>query len=120
MQTASGCTWQASLPSSDTWLKISSGSSGTGQGTVNFTVDANPQGSAALRRFHAGDRVDYFFNIYNAELDKATGRPRVQTQMRLFRDREQVYNAGPNGFVVGPLIAAMFIVGWDLFAASRA
>src|SRR5205085_5904727 len=42
--------------------------------------EPDPQGSAALRRFHAGDRVDYFFNIYNAELDKATGRPRVQTQ----------------------------------------
>ena len=27
---------------------------------------------------------------------------------------------GPNGFVIGPLIAAMFIVAWDLFAASRA
>src|SRR5581483_8438775 len=26
---------------------------------------------------------------------------------------------GPNGFVLGPLIAAMFIAGWDLFAASR-
>ena len=27
---------------------------------------------------------------------------------------------GPNGFVIGPLIAALFIAAWDLFAASRA
>jgi len=26
---------------------------------------------------------------------------------------------GPNGFVIGPLVAALFIAGWDLFAASR-
>ena len=26
---------------------------------------------------------------------------------------------GPNGFVVGPLIAALFIAAWDLFATSR-
>jgi VWFA-related protein len=53
--------------------------------------EPDPGGNAAVRRFRKGDRVDYFFNIYNAELDKATGRPRLQTQLRLFRDREQVY-----------------------------
>jgi VWFA-related protein len=53
--------------------------------------EPDPQGNAAVRRFHTGDKVDYFFNIYNAEPDKATERPHVQTQMRLFRDREQVY-----------------------------
>jgi len=26
---------------------------------------------------------------------------------------------GPNGFVIGPLVAALFIAAWDLFAASR-
>ena len=27
---------------------------------------------------------------------------------------------GPNGFIIGPLVAALFIAAWDLFAASRA
>ena len=27
---------------------------------------------------------------------------------------------GLNGFVIGPVIAALFIAGWDLFTASRA
>jgi predicted PurR-regulated permease PerM len=26
---------------------------------------------------------------------------------------------GLNGFVIGPVIAAMFIVAWDLFAQAR-
>ena len=62
--------------------------------TEGAQKEPDPQGNAAVRRFHTGDHVDYFFNVYNAEPDKATGRPHVQTQMRLFRDREQVY-AGP-------------------------
>jgi len=27
---------------------------------------------------------------------------------------------GPNGFIIGPLVAALFIAPWGLFAASRA
>ncbi len=42
----SGCTWTAtSNTSNPNWITINSGSSGTGNGTVNFTVAANP-GSA--------------------------------------------------------------------------
>ncbi|HKG15108.1 MAG TPA: hypothetical protein VKB12_17425, partial [Pyrinomonadaceae bacterium] len=52
---------------------------------------SDPRGNAAVRRFRKGDQVDYFFNVYNAKPDKATGRPRLQTQMRLFREREEVY-----------------------------
>ena len=51
----------------------------------------DPQGSAAVRRFHRGSTVDYGFNVYNAKADRADGRPRLQTQMRLFRDGKLVY-----------------------------
>lgn len=37
---ASGCTWSATA--NDSWIHISSGSSGNGNGTVTFSVDANP------------------------------------------------------------------------------
>jgi hypothetical protein len=37
--TQSGCFWTAA--SNDTWITITSGSSGTGSGTVNYSVDAN-------------------------------------------------------------------------------
>jgi hypothetical protein len=40
--TQAGCTWTAA--SNATWITISSGSSGTGNGTVNFTVAANATG----------------------------------------------------------------------------
>jgi hypothetical protein len=34
--------------------------------------------------------LDYRYQIYNAQAD-ASGRPQVQTQMRLFRDGQQVF-----------------------------
>ena len=33
--------------------------------------------------------------VYNAQLDKATARPQVQTQIRLFRDGQQLYAGQP-------------------------
>jgi VWFA-related protein len=69
-----------------------------GEPAEGMQKEPDPQGNPAVRRFHAGDEVDYFFNIYNAQADKATGRPRIQTQTRLFRDREQVYEGAPIDF----------------------
>jgi VWFA-related protein len=63
--------------------------------------EPDPGGNAAVRRFGKGELVDYFFNIYNAELDKATGRPRLQTQMSVFRDQEKVYEGKPEEFDPG-------------------
>lgn len=40
----SGCSWTAS--SNDDWIRITSGSSGIGNGTVNYTVAANTSGSS--------------------------------------------------------------------------
>lgn len=53
-------------------------------------AEPDPSGSPAVRHFRVGDSADYFFNIYNARTD-GTGRPQLQTQMRLFRDGKQVY-----------------------------
>ena len=47
--------------------------------------------SAAKRQFARGEILDYSFEIYNARLDKATGQPHLSTQMRLFRDAQQVF-----------------------------
>ncbi len=43
---SSGCSWTASI--SDTWLSITSGSSGTGNGTLNYAIAEN--GSKCTRR----------------------------------------------------------------------
>src|SRR5262249_54408197 len=37
----SGCAWTASVGASPTWVRLASGSSGTGNGSAAFTVDAN-------------------------------------------------------------------------------
>lgn len=58
------------------------------------------QGGPALRRFRLGEAIDYYFNIYNPHLDPA-GRPRLQTQLRIFRDGRQVYAARPVDFDPG-------------------
>ncbi len=63
--------------------------------------ETDPEGNAAVRRFRKGELVDYFYNIYNATLDKATGRPRLQTQMRIFRDQTEVYAGKPEEFDPG-------------------
>jgi VWFA-related protein len=44
----------------------------------------------SVRRLPRGTLLDYRYQIYNAQLD-AAGRPQVQTQMRLFRDGQQVF-----------------------------
>ncbi len=52
---------------------------------------SDPQGSPAVRRFRRGSSVDYGFFIYNSKADRADGKPRLQTQLRLYRDGKLVY-----------------------------
>jgi hypothetical protein len=54
-------------------------------------AETDPQSSPAVRRFHRGMQMQYGYAIYNAELDKATGKPQIQTQVRLFRDGKQIF-----------------------------
>ena len=44
-----------------------------------------------MRKFRSGSIIDYGFEVYNAKLDKASGRPQLMTQVRLFRENQQVY-----------------------------
>ena len=58
-------------------------------GSVPADAEASELGSeatAALRRFRPGQALSYGFAVYNAQRDKATGVPRLESQMRLFRD----------------------------------
>jgi len=47
--------------------------------------------SAATRELKRGQILQYSFAIYNSRLDKATGQPRVTTQVRLFRDGQPIF-----------------------------
>ncbi|HET6668640.1 MAG TPA: VWA domain-containing protein [Pyrinomonadaceae bacterium] len=50
-----------------------------------------PGAGVALRRFERGMVMEYGFAIYNAQLD-AGGKPQVQTQVRLFRNGQQIFS----------------------------
>jgi VWFA-related protein len=59
---------------------------------------AEPQGDPATRRFRRGALLDYGLVIYNARPDKATGRPRLTIQARIFREGQEVYAGQPQPF----------------------
>src|SRR5437762_1731051 len=52
---------------------------------------SDPDNSAAVRRFHRSGILQYGFVIYNAQLDKATNRPQLTTQVRLFREGQPIF-----------------------------
>ena len=60
--------------------------------------ELNPELSPAIRRFRSGIRMDFGYVIYNARIDKATRRPSLTTQVRLFRDGKQVFASEPEAF----------------------
>ena len=70
----------------------------TAEGKVE---EEDPQASPAVRRFTRGMALEYAYMIYNARLDKATGRPQIETQLRLFRDGQQVFVGKVNAFNSG-------------------
>ncbi|MDT4899023.1 MAG: hypothetical protein QOH25_4100 [Acidobacteriota bacterium] len=59
--------------------------------TEEEILDSDTQAGPAVRRFRRGMIMQYAYVIYNAVADKATGRPQLQTQMRVFRDGKEVF-----------------------------
>lgn len=55
----------------------------------------DPTNSAAVRQFHRGQVLQYGVAVYNAQLDKTTGRPQLQINVRLFRDSKPVFTGEP-------------------------
>ncbi len=64
--------------------------------------EEDPQGNPAVRLFRFGREVTYVFQILNAQVDRGTGRPQLQTQLRLFRDGRPVYTGKLAAFDPGP------------------
>ena len=56
------------------------------------TSESDPEASPAVRRFKQMMRLEYGLLVYNAGLDKASGKPQLTTQIRLFRDGKQVFS----------------------------
>lgn len=62
-----------------------------GRDSDDQTEELGTTAGAAVRQFSRGLMMEYLFAIYNAQLDKATGKPKLQTQVRLFRNGEPIF-----------------------------
>lgn len=52
--------------------------------------------SPAVRQFRSNSNLDFSYAIYNARVDKATRRPQLTAQTRIFRDGKIVFNGTPS------------------------
>lgn len=53
--------------------------------------DADPMANTSVRQFRTGSAMLYALGIYNAKLDKTTGKPNLTIQARLYRNGELVF-----------------------------
>jgi 5-hydroxyisourate hydrolase-like protein (transthyretin family) len=74
----------------DAYLK-NAGVKNEEQTTNDIAVDALPKASPALRQFQTGMALAYGVTIYNAQLDKTSGKPNLKIQVRVFRNGEQLF-----------------------------
>jgi hypothetical protein len=62
------------------------------EGSDDSVDESDPNLSTAVRQFKHGLVMIYGVMIYNAQLDKATGRPNLLTQARVFQNGQQVFS----------------------------
>jgi hypothetical protein len=60
-------------------------------GGASVANDVELEADPSVRRIRPGMELHYDFHIYNAQIDPANGRTRLQTQVRLFRDGQPAY-----------------------------
>ena len=68
------------------------GLDGAEQNTNDIEPDAVPYASAAIRQFKTGMALVYGFTIYNAQIQKTTGKPNIKIQARVFRNGQLVFS----------------------------
>ncbi|HEV8135802.1 MAG TPA: VWA domain-containing protein [Pyrinomonadaceae bacterium] len=61
------------------------------QNKSNVDPDALPNSSPAVRQFKTGMALVYGLAIYNAQIEKATGKPNLKVQVRVFKNGEQLF-----------------------------
>jgi VWFA-related protein len=79
------------------YLKDSSGPSAAGKlegANLEADADANP----AVRLFKGDLALIYAFNIYNARVDKKTGKAQLKTQLKLYRDGKLIFTGDEVAF----------------------
>jgi VWFA-related protein len=55
------------------------------------TLELKMQRDAAMRRFRNGEVIRFGLSVYNARLDKASGRPSLLIQYKIFRDGKEIF-----------------------------
>jgi hypothetical protein len=71
---------------------------GAAQGTGEVAEQTESQATPAMRIFKRGMVLQYDYLIFNAQVDKATARPQLETQVRLFRDGQPIFSGNPKPF----------------------
>jgi len=54
--------------------------------------ESDPKANAAVRQFKQGLIMEYALIVYNAQLDKTSAKPQLQTQVRMFLNGQQVFS----------------------------
>lgn len=67
-------------------------------GENNPAQEIDPMANAAVRQFRTGMAMVYAFAIYNAKIDKTTGKPQLRTQVRLFRNGQLIFTGNEISF----------------------
>ena len=61
-------------------------------------LQADPNANPAVRLFKTNLALVYAFNVYNARVDKNTGKPRLKTQLRMYRDGKLIFTGEEEAF----------------------
>ena len=79
------------------YLNGSSGPSAT-QKLEGANLEADPNANSAVRIFKGNQALIYAFNIYNAPINKKTGKAQLKTQVRLYRDGQLIFTGDEVAF----------------------
>ncbi|MGA9994533.1 MAG: VWA domain-containing protein [Pyrinomonadaceae bacterium] len=55
------------------------------------TLELRMQRDAAMRRFRSDETIRFGLSVYNAKLDKASRRPSLSMQYKIFRDGKEIF-----------------------------
>ena len=62
-------------------------------------VHADPNANPAVRLFKTDQALVYAFNVYNAKVDKKSGKPLLTTQLRIYRDGNPIFVGNEEAFL---------------------
>ena len=70
----------------------------SGQQSDGANLQADPNANPAVRLFKTDHPLVYAFNIYNARVNKGTGKPQLKTQLRIYRDGKLIFVGDEEAF----------------------